>query len=50
LQKDIAEDQSSNTFNIVLSSLGESISGYAAYKSAGHLTQEEFENLDALAY
>ena len=35
---------------IALSSLGESVSGWITYKTAGHITEEEFEQLDTLAY
>ena len=33
-----------------LGSLGESTSGMITYRKAGHITDEDFENLDALSY
>ena len=36
-----------NFLNIALGSLGESVSGLHAYRKAGHLDQEAFENLTA---
>jgi four helix bundle protein len=35
---------------IALSSLGESVSGYHAYRTAGQLSEEDFEILDRLAF
>jgi four helix bundle protein len=35
---------------VAVSSLGESVSGLHAYRTAGHVSEEEFESLDALAY
>jgi four helix bundle protein len=35
---------------IALGSLGESASGLRAYRTAGHISEEEFESIDALAY
>jgi four helix bundle protein len=35
---------------ISLGSLGESVSGYSAFRTAGQITPEVFEGLDALAY
>jgi four helix bundle protein len=39
-----------NFLNIALGSLGESVSGLFAYRASGQITEEEFENLDTLAY
>jgi four helix bundle protein len=39
-----------NFLNIALASLGESVSGLHAYHKAGHIGDEEFETLDALAF
>jgi len=39
-----------NFLNIAISSLGESVSALVAYKSANHLTEEQFQLLDAHAY
>ena len=39
-----------NFLNIALGSLGESVSGLSAYRESGQITQEEFEELDSLAY
>ena len=36
--------------NIALASLGESVSGYIAYHRAGQFTEQQFEELDSLAY
>ena len=36
--------------NIALGSLGESVSGLFAYVKSGHMSQEQFEVMDALAY
>lgn len=36
--------------NIALASLGESVSGYIAYHNAGQLSNDEFEQLDALCF
>ena len=36
--------------NFAMGSLGESVSGYTAYRSADQLSDEQFEQLDALAY
>lgn len=36
--------------NFAMGSLGESVSGYTAYRSANQLSSEEFEQLDSLAY
>ncbi|MEJ2635436.1 MAG: four helix bundle protein [Calditrichia bacterium] len=36
--------------NISLSSLGESVSGICAYQKAGQLSEEEFQQLDTLAF
>jgi hypothetical protein len=36
--------------NIALGSLGESVSGLKAYRESGQITQDEFEELDSLAY
>jgi four helix bundle protein len=37
-------------FNISVSSLGESVSGLHAFRKAKQITENEFENLDTLAY
>jgi hypothetical protein len=39
-----------NFLNIALGSLGESVSGLFAYRASGQITEEEFENLDTLAF
>ncbi|MBW2079312.1 MAG: four helix bundle protein [Deltaproteobacteria bacterium] len=39
-----------NFLNIALGSLGETVSGIHACRKADQITQEEFEQLDALAY
>jgi hypothetical protein len=39
-----------NYLNIALGSLGESVSGLHAYRKAEQLTEEDFENLDSMAY
>ena len=39
-----------NFLNIALGSLGESVSGLYAYRKSKHITKEEFERLDGLAY
>jgi four helix bundle protein len=39
-----------NYLNIALGSLGESVSGLHAYRKAGQLAEEGFENLDSMAY
>mgnify|MGYP003733695671 CR=1 FL=1 len=39
-----------NFLNIALGSLGESVSGYHACRKAGQLSEDEFEQLDSLAY
>ena len=36
--------------NFALGSLGESVSGYATYRSAGHLSDADFEALDSLSF
>ena len=36
--------------NYALASLGESVSGLAAYRLAEQISEEDFENLDSLAY
>ena len=36
--------------NIALASLGESVSGYNAYRAANQLSESDFETLDALSY
>lgn len=36
--------------NFALGSLGESVSGYATYHSAGHLSDADFEALDSLSF
>ena len=39
-----------NFLNIGLGSLGESVSGLYAYQKADQLKEEDFENLDSMAY
>ncbi len=39
-----------NFLSIALGSLGESVSGLHAYRKAEQLTEEDFENLDSMAY
>ncbi len=39
-----------NFLYIALGSLGESVSGLYAYRKAGHLTEEDFQKLDAVAF
>lgn len=39
-----------NFLNISLGSLGESVSGFHAYRKAAQLTESEFERLEELAY
>jgi len=39
-----------NFLNIALGSLGESVSGIQAYKKSKQITEEEFQELDGLAY
>ena len=39
-----------NFLTIARGSLGESVSGYLTYHRAGHLADEDFEELDALAF
>ena len=39
-----------NFLNIALGSLGESVSGLQAYRKAKQITDEEFEQLDGLAF
>jgi four helix bundle protein len=39
-----------NYLNIALGSLGESVSGLHAYRKAEQLAEEDFENLDSMAY
>ncbi len=39
-----------NYLNIALGSLGESVSGLHAYRKAEQLAEEDFENLDSVAY
>jgi four helix bundle protein len=39
-----------NFLNISLGSLGESVSGLFSYKKAKHISEDNFEKLDALAY
>jgi len=36
--------------NFALGSLGESVSGYAVYHASGHLSDADFERLDALSF
>jgi four helix bundle protein len=42
-------DEYLNFLNIALGSLGESVSGLYAYRSAGQISKDEFQKLDALA-
>jgi four helix bundle protein len=39
-----------NFLNISLGSLGESVSGLCSYRKAKHISEEQFERLDAQAY
>ncbi len=39
-----------NFLNIALGSLGESVSGLQAYRKSDQITEEDFEELDSLAY
>ena len=39
-----------NFLNIALSSLGESVSGFHAYRAAGQISDDEFEALNELAF
>jgi four helix bundle protein len=39
-----------NFLNIALGSLGESVSGLYAYRTAGQISDEDFSSLDQLAY
>jgi four helix bundle protein len=39
-----------NFLNIALGSLGESVSGLDAYRTAGQISDEDFSSLDQLAY
>ncbi len=39
-----------NFLNIALGSLGESVSGLHAYRTAGQISDEDFTSLDQLAY
>ena len=39
-----------NYLSIARGSLGESVSGFLTYRRAGHLSDEDFEELDALAF
>lgn len=39
-----------NFLNIAIASLGESVSGLQAYRTANQLSEDDFEKLDALAY
>lgn len=39
-----------NFLNIALGSLGESVSGLQAYRKTNQITEEDFEELDSLAY
>jgi len=39
-----------NFLDIALGSLGESVSGLHAYRKSKQITEEQFQNLDALAY
>ena len=39
-----------NFLNIAIASLGESVSGLQAYRTAKQLSEDDFERLDALAY
>jgi four helix bundle protein len=39
-----------NFLNYALGSLGESVSGFSAYRTTGQITEEQFDELDSLAY
>jgi four helix bundle protein len=39
-----------NFLNYALGSLGESVSGFHAYRKAGQISEEDFEKLDRLAF
>ena len=39
-----------NFLNIALGSLGESVSGLHVYRKSKHITEEQFQKLDTLAY
>lgn len=39
-----------NFLNIALGSLAESVSGLQAYRKAQHITEDEFQQLDSIAY
>lgn len=39
-----------NFLNIALGSLGESVSGLFAYRKASHITEEDFQRLNTLAF
>jgi four helix bundle protein len=39
-----------NFLSIASGSLGETVSGLFAYRASGQITEEEFENLDTLAF
>ena len=39
-----------NFLNYALGSLGESVSGFHAYRKAGQISEEDFEKLDSLAF
>ncbi len=39
-----------NFLNVALGSLGESVSGFHAYRKAEQLAEEDFENLDSISY
>ncbi len=39
-----------NFLNIALASLGESVSGFHAYRAAKQISEEDFQKLDQLAY
>ncbi len=39
-----------NFLNIALGSLGESVSGLHGYRKAEHISEDQFEQMDALAY
>jgi len=39
-----------NFLNIALGSLGESVSGLSAYRKTSHISEQEYDRLDALAY
>jgi four helix bundle protein len=39
-----------NFLNIALGSLGESVSGFHAYRKSKQITEDDFQKLDALAY